>query len=81
MMLFLLSNFLLVEAEQLNVFLGDKWREKTEQMANSRERFQSLADATTVPQLILSTIQSYFRKRQPERSPSDAGRRKKARRN
>lgn len=40
-------------------------------MADNRERFKSLVDATTVPQLIISTIQSYFRKRQPERTARD----------
>lgn len=71
-----------VEAEQLNLFLGDKWHEETNMMANNRERFKILADATTVPQLILSTIQSYFRKRQPERTAADAIRsHKKFRRN
>ncbi|EFX72662.1 hypothetical protein DAPPUDRAFT_110519 [Daphnia pulex] len=61
-----------VEAEQLNLFLGNKWCEKTNTMSQNRERFKSLADATAVPQLILSTIQSYFRKRQPERTAADA---------
>ncbi|KAK4005297.1 hypothetical protein OUZ56_007014 [Daphnia magna] len=59
------------EAEQLNHFLGNKWYEDTEMMADNRERFKSLVDATTVPQLIISTIQSYFRKRQPERTARD----------
>ena len=69
-----------MEAQQLNNFLGEKWREETKMMGDNRERFRTLADATTVPQLILSTIQSYFRKRQPERTAADVVHRKKLRR-
>jgi hypothetical protein len=54
-------------------FLGKNGMKKLRNMmANNRERFKILADATTVPRLILPTIKLNFGKRQPERSAAYA---------
>lgn len=52
-----------MEGEQLDQLLDMKWREESEVMTHNRHRFCSLADATTVPRLVLATIKSFCRKR------------------
>ena len=52
--------------EHLEAFLDQKWREESTLMKASRQRFQTLADETAVPQLMLKSINLRKRKAEDE---------------
>lgn len=75
-----------MEGEQLDRLLNDQWIEGSQLMIENRQRFSLLADATAVPQVVLTTILSYCRKRRADDDenelilPADGGRPEKRRR-
>lgn len=58
--------------EHLDRFLNDKWTEESELMFENRQKFYLLADATTIPQLVLlSTMRSHCRKRRVDHNENE----------